>query len=408
VVFGSVNVDKSMSFDAESAIAEFLADAGRSSLELPSLLTADQRKRAKKLADQHKELRCESYGFGAERQLHLFKRPAETKTLGHATHASEVSTPAKAAGNVSVKNTFIDDWIALEGDQASGPEPIMFRSMPPVLQCSREGNEQPQQGDGAAAKEETEASSQRYLLSRSTSGNVSGAGSSASNGCSSVGSPAQSNRDLPSLTDKGIQVRNTFIHFEADDTADARIVQSMPHGMFRQCLEQEAAMPGLDVAIAEDAPPRSPSGEEQQQSSFPSCSTPIHTPRPRSAICSEVGFGYDAFTPGTRVVIDGLLKAPAFNGRAGTIQSFDMETGRYSVLLSFPSGPGGACQTAKVKADNLRLCAPAPLFFSPEDCISSPVASECWQTPCGSVSHAFRTPTTTMPPTPSRDTYAPR
>lgn len=55
-----------------STIFEFLADSGRGSLELPPM-SAGQRQSVKKLLQQHPELRCESYGFGEERRIHLFK-----------------------------------------------------------------------------------------------------------------------------------------------------------------------------------------------------------------------------------------------------------------------------------------------------------------------------------------------
>jgi len=56
----------------DELIAEFLADEVRSSLELPHMTTG-QRKQTKKVLDRHPEITCESYGFGPERQLHLFK-----------------------------------------------------------------------------------------------------------------------------------------------------------------------------------------------------------------------------------------------------------------------------------------------------------------------------------------------
>jgi len=60
-------------FDLEAAVLAFAVDAACASLELPPALCAKQRKRAKDLAGQHHGLRCESFGFGPERRLHLFK-----------------------------------------------------------------------------------------------------------------------------------------------------------------------------------------------------------------------------------------------------------------------------------------------------------------------------------------------
>lgn len=59
-------------FDMATAISEFLTESARTSLELPQLSTG-QRKNMKALIGQHPELRCESFGFGQERRLHLFK-----------------------------------------------------------------------------------------------------------------------------------------------------------------------------------------------------------------------------------------------------------------------------------------------------------------------------------------------
>lgn len=67
-------------FDVATAISEFLADFACTSLELPHLSTG-QRKSAKALAAQHPEIRCESFGFGHERRLHLFKNDCEVEAL---------------------------------------------------------------------------------------------------------------------------------------------------------------------------------------------------------------------------------------------------------------------------------------------------------------------------------------
>lgn len=58
--------------DFASTFAELLADTARTSLELPHLTTG-QRKQVKALILQYPELQCESYGFGGERRLHVFK-----------------------------------------------------------------------------------------------------------------------------------------------------------------------------------------------------------------------------------------------------------------------------------------------------------------------------------------------
>merc|ERR1719188_1214532 len=62
------------------------------------------------------------------------------------------------------------------------------------------------------------------------------------------------------------------------------------------------------------------------------------------------------FSPGDDVVIDGLIKCPAFNGLSGKVESLDEQTGRYNVLLPMEEGCAGQ-RFAKVKGENLR---PAP------------------------------------------------
>lgn len=91
------------SFDLEAALRKLLSDSSSQSIDLPATLTAAERKQAKQVVESHKGLTCESFGFGAERQLRVFKK---SPTKGGAV--------ASAPSGVSVKNTFIDDWIAPE------------------------------------------------------------------------------------------------------------------------------------------------------------------------------------------------------------------------------------------------------------------------------------------------------
>merc|ERR1712232_1068456 len=59
--------------DLEALISSFDQDPTQLSLRLPPNLGAHERKQAKSLAKRYHGLECESFGFGAERQLHLFK-----------------------------------------------------------------------------------------------------------------------------------------------------------------------------------------------------------------------------------------------------------------------------------------------------------------------------------------------
>jgi hypothetical protein len=65
-----------VAFDEASVIAEFIAEPERTTLELPHLTTG-QRKQVKTLLQEYPELRCESYGFGQERRLHIFRKGCE-------------------------------------------------------------------------------------------------------------------------------------------------------------------------------------------------------------------------------------------------------------------------------------------------------------------------------------------
>jgi hypothetical protein len=69
---------------------------------------------------------------------------------------------------------------------------------------------------------------------------------------------------------------------------------------------------------------------------------------------ADVDVDYSGQSPplraGALVLVEGLVKLPAYNGRNAVVEDWDEVTGRYSVLISCPSG----CQQAKVKAGNLR------------------------------------------------------
>jgi len=223
--------------DVTLAVAEFVADSDRTSLTLPHM-SAGQRKSAKKLLDQHPEIQCESYGFGAERQLHLFKNAVEE---------------APAMDLVNIKNTFIDDWMA-----PSSP-------------------------------------------------------------------------------------------------VDRRVIQSMPHGMFRKCIFAEDA----EGAKGYDTP--STSGCETPLESDLEASEPEASETEAGAIASArwADVEHDQrmpLCPGELVVVHGLVKTPAFNGCSAVVQGWDEATGRYNILLASPHG----VQQAKIKDENLRLVLPCP------------------------------------------------
>jgi hypothetical protein len=265
-------------FDVATAIAAFVADPARSCLELPHMTTGE-RKSTKKMLEQYAELSCESYGFGPDRQLHVFKK-------GHASNAQQET----------------------EKDESSG--------VPSIVDM--------------ASKKKSEAASPDRSTAASSDG-------------SAKGSPAASDREIlvPDL-----QVRNTFIHYEAAPSNE-RAVQSMPHGMFRQCILAESSQPA-DMPQAYDMGYETAS-EPEDDAMHGFLLEPYGVPS--GGLVEPHGL-----PTGTLVVIEGLQRAPAFNGRSGVVQDFDDETQRYSILLA----SADACQLAKVKEDNLRVVLPCP------------------------------------------------
>jgi len=176
---------------------------------------------------------------------------------------------------------------------------------------------------------------------------------------------------LPTLLENDLQVRNTFIHLQSNTPqGSGRSVQSMPHDMFRQCLEEEKrARAASEVTMTRSM--TQPAARVEQPAadmdamtiasstcggSVPASPEPamlggsVHaSPEPAKAgeeTQSQI------FQAGDTVVIQGLTKIPAFNGQIGVVERFDEATSRYSVRLI--NATQGMPKTAKVKADNLQ------------------------------------------------------
>jgi hypothetical protein len=240
---------------------------------------------------------------------------------------------------VSVKNTFIDDWVASEGGEDAA-EPMVLRSMPAQLlknvvqSCIMEG-------DGRLELSSLEDCSDQAekQQSASSSNDCSTAASEVSSACDTPTSSSDEQRDLLCRLPEppGLEVRNTFIHFECSPS-DQRVVQSMPHDMFRKCLMAEV-LNGL---------------KQERVAEGPSSASTENLDEPAES---------SVLAPGAEVVIDGLLKAPAFNGQCGTVQSLDEDTGRYNILLNTPAA---GHKWAKVKRENLQtVLGPPPPCFAP-------------------------------------------
>jgi hypothetical protein len=251
--------------------------------------------------DGHQGLKSESFGFGQDRQMHIFK-------VGVCGKEHKCAQQLSAPNSVSIKNTFIDDWnTATAGDD--NPEAAAFRSVPPKL--STKGVQLPCISSDCS----TVASSPRP-----------------GSPTSSVASFQEKSLQTPFGPPPGLEIRNTFVHFGARLAAE-RAVQSMPHGMFGHRLAEEVYFSQDRVSRAAAVP------------------------------ADNGGYVYHVGAPlakGTEVIIDGLVKCPAFNGLRVVVDSFDESTSRYNVLLTAPSA---GHKSAKIKRQNLLLVSPSPASF---------------------------------------------
>jgi hypothetical protein len=304
-------------FNVELAVAAFLADEGQVSLELPSSLTAEQRKLAKIIVEKHPVLNSQTYGFGAERRLHLFKTGVGQDAVD-APQEATTSGAGGAASCVSIKNTFIDGWTGID----ESAEPIVFRSMPAV--------KLPEQVLSALRGEEAKVD--LSPVPESPSGNF---------GITDGVSPYAAAVSPAAPLEQEVQVRNTFVHYP-EMREEERVVQSMPHSStFSQRLREEAAERGQAL----------PSWMVVAPPVVDANGLAVPADRPVGDASSRV-VNEEPLPPGTEIMVEGLLRAPAFNGLFGVVQSFDRDTGRYSLLLQMREG---GQQWAKVKRENLRL-----------------------------------------------------
>lgn len=328
------SAQEEVAFDVAAAIAAFLSNQPLTSLELPRFLTAEQRRQAKKLADQHEGLKCESFGFGAERRLNLFKQGPAPQCEGR------LSDAVKSA--VRVKNTFIDDFIGAEGCQEGSAEPQHFRSLPNRLNNEPSLAALAQEAACGAAAEGKPADTQ---LGKAEVESAVPAGAGTSDGQPGGESPAK--QELPKLP-AGFKftVRDTFIHIEEEPAAVERITQSMPDGVFLRRLEEE-----LDARAAAAA---------AAAAAAPAVAALVLAGGAEAVAPPPVAEG--GLTVGTEVTIEGLLKLPVFNGLTGTVDSYDAQTGRYNVLLDAPSA---GSRWAKVRGENLKPRVPPPPLHAP-------------------------------------------
>lgn len=336
-------------FDVQAAIATFLADASASSLELPQMAPSE-RKTAKKVADAHPDIVCESFGFGVDRRLHLLKRKPPV-SADPATRAEPAADAAKLQeySSVKIKNTFIDDW---DAGAAKSEAQTLYRSMPSQMPKSRDEDGSEVEGPSTSQRSERHlAPAEGDAVAPSTPAEEAPQDSSPSQlstECSpdAVGAPGPQG---------SMQVRHTFIHFQGAP-ADARVVQSMPHGMFGKCLLEEAAAKAKDSSVqpepapvAEEAPAKARREGARHELS------PVAEVWEPAAAQAPITPPPEVVAPGTMVIIEGLSKSPAFNGCVAYVQYFDTGAGRYSVMMTLP---GYGQVWAKVKGENIRLVPP--------------------------------------------------
>mmetsp|Transcript_37785 Transcript_37785/g.58777 ORF Transcript_37785/g.58777 Transcript_37785/m.58777 type:complete len:276 (+) Transcript_37785:54-881(+) len=272
-------------FDAAVVVADFVADSCITSLELPHMTTG-QRKATKKLLELYPDIRCDSYGFGADRRLHLFKKGyCESSVEAQLLSDTHLVTELEESACIQSSHVPSDEG---RFDFASIAKLAHQRKIELV-------------DDKAASEQPPE------LI-------------------------------LP-LTSENLQIRNTFIHL-SEAPSDERVVQSMPHGMFKQCLLSEA-VEAFKVA--------------------PFCNTPTSAGGD-SPMLSESDMDLEGmektsqFSIGALVKVEGLIKLPAYNGCSAVVQGWDETTERYSILIASPGG----LQQAKIKEENLSMLLPCP------------------------------------------------
>lgn len=138
-------------------------------------------------------------------------------------------------------------------------------------------------------------------------------------------------------------VRGTFVHVDGVGIVDEFTVKSMPwllqQSSWQQAPLQSYAVPTSQVSCeAGDRIVGQWCGTQMLSTSQVSCDV-------ATAVSTQA-----CLPPGTEVVIGGLVKAPAFNGLHGIVDSFDHEAGRYTVRLQTSTQEN---QLAKLKIENL-------------------------------------------------------
>jgi len=295
--------------DLEAVIARFAGDDSRLSHALPASLCPDQRQLAKKLVGGHPHLECESYGFGPERRLHIFKKRAGTNT---------------GCGGVRmrVKNTFIDAW--LSGEKLGGAP--VFRSLPSdwrsmvvaaLVAPTQEECESVQDGPQGSSIPSPDTSPK---MSESPSPTI-------------VITDAQDNGQswCESMQD------DDQVCFGASPFSTPKL-HNFPSSPLLAAEVHDAL--GSDLRTSPSLSPSQPilAAEVKPAPLLPPPCSPSNVAQ---------------LSVGTEVEIHGLLQRPDFNGLSGIVQSWDPMLRRYDVLLH-------GSRHVKAKRENLLLKPPPP------------------------------------------------
>lgn len=384
---------------------EAFASGTETEYAFPAELSVEERKVVKNAAKKF-GLSSDSFGMGAERCIHIFKRGSS-------------STPALKPIVYSVKNTFVDE--PLDPSQpvdtpAVGPA---SQSMPAGAFQEHLSAEVAESLVVDALKESLEEANQEEALPAVPQGGL----TTTVEDSAEVSSPRSSQGDTGSTAESDSHeinreisfknsIKNTFLHFEETDArenADPRIIQSMPNGKFAEAIQSEkmaaAEALGRPSAVSENAEveassiPSTPQGSQMGYDAFhntagaapatptvqwtpsataqdPSVSvlppavwnpathicpmTPIVECSPTAAVSMPVApmpppGPPPCLAPGTPVVVVGLVNQPAFNGLNGAVSAFDEQCGRYNIMLEMGAGQQ---RMVKLKAENLALSQP--------------------------------------------------
>eukprot|EP00930_Biecheleria_cincta_P037015 TRINITY_DN2537_c0_g2_i1.p1 TRINITY_DN2537_c0_g2~~TRINITY_DN2537_c0_g2_i1.p1 ORF type:complete len:362 (+),score=47.53 TRINITY_DN2537_c0_g2_i1:87-1172(+) len=169
--------------------------------------------------------------------------------------------------------------------------------------------------------------------------------------------------ELEEISDPIFIVKNTFIDVAMPPIGNSRVRSSSapPSPAHRRTEEADDA---CVLQVTGASPARLAWADELDADTFPCRFAPAEKSivPPTAAPTAAAPARLPLILVGLEVVIEGLTRSPEFNGRAGRVQAWEAETGRYDVMLH---GLSGVCEPflVKVKAENIRRLDPPPPDF---------------------------------------------